>query len=352
MRLSSASLFMTGLAFFGLSTSSTAVELRPGTPEVELRERPSRVVPPQLRQQLFGDWRTLASSRQRQMALSDNRDLDPPRFQLKSAAELNDRGEESRKKGDFEAAIRDYTEAIKLDSFFEWPYNNRGLAWASKGQYDKAMQDYAAALRIDPKYPYPYNNRGLIWMAKGDIENAIKDYTEAIRLDRKYALAFNNRGLAWEAKSDLDNAFRDYSEAIRLDPNLTYPLNNRGRIWEVKGEYGKAMTDYAEAIQLDSKYSAPYNSIAWLRATCPDAQFRGGKEAIVFATKACELTEWKSFNELDTLAAAYAEAGEFTNAVIWQTTAVEKAPEKEKQVATQRLELFRANQPFHRPPTK
>ncbi len=266
-----------------------------------------------------------------------------------AAVLLNDRGEDLRKKGDLDAAIRIYTEAIATDPDFAWPFNNRGLAWATKGEFANAIKDYAEAIRLDPAYAYPFNNRGLVWAAKGDFENAQKDYTEAIRLDPRYAVPFSNRGLVRAAKSEFDQAMADYEDAIRLDPNLGVAYSNRGRLREIKGEFGNAIADYAEAIRLDQTLSAPLNSIAWLRATCHDANYRSGKEAIEFATRACELSGWKSFGELDTLAAAYAEEGEFTNAVIRQQTALEFVPASEKQIATERLELYRSNMPFRQP---
>lgn len=235
------------------------------------------------------------------------------------AAAANDRGEDLRKKKDYDAAINEFTEAIRIDPAFSWPFNNRGLAYAAKGNFDNALKDYAEALRLDPNYTFPYNNRGLVWAAKGE----------------------------------LDNALKDYSEAIRLDPKYLFPYFNRGIIRERKSDYQKAIEDYAEAIQLDSKFAPALNSLAWLRATCPDDRFRAGTEAIEFATKACELTDWKSYAELDTLAAAYAEAGDFTMAVIWQLTAIDHAPESEKSKATERLDLYRANKPYrqsHQPP--
>jgi tetratricopeptide (TPR) repeat protein len=232
------------------------------------------------------------------------------------AAAANDRGEQLRKKKDYDGAIKEFTEAIRIDPGFSWPYNNRGLAYAANGNFDDALKDYAEALRLDPNYTYPYNNRALVWAAKGEFDNAVKDY----------------------------------SEAIRLNPKYTFPYFNRGIIRERKGEYQQAIEDYAEAIQLDSKFAPALNSLAWLRATCPDDRFRAGREAIQFATTACEVTGWKSFAELDTLAAAYAEAGDFTMAVIWQLTAVEHAAESEKQKANERLDLYRANKPYRHPP--
>ena len=289
-------------------------------------------------------------------------------------------------KGDYDAAIADFNEAIRLDPTFKWAYNNRGFAWKQKNdydraisdfntaihldpkdampymnranawshkkQYDKAMSDYDEAIRLDPKFPQPYNNRGTLWNAKGKYERAMSDFNEAIRLDPKYESPYINRGDTWQAKREYDKAISDYSEAIRLDPKDARPHRGRGNSWSLKKVFDKAVADFSEAIRLDPIDVYSWNGRSWLEATCPDARYRDGKQAVEDATKACELTSWKQANNLDTLAAAYAEAGDFDAAVKWQTKAVELASERLKAELRSHVDLYKAHKPYREEPKK
>ena len=107
-------------------------------------------------------------------------------------------------------------------------YNRRGIAWSEKRDYDRAIADYTEALRLNPKYHFAYYNRGIAWRNKGDADRAIADYSEALRLHPAYADAYNNRGIAWASKRDYDRAIADYGEALRLNPKDAKALNNRG----------------------------------------------------------------------------------------------------------------------------
>ena len=76
-------------------------------------------------------------------------------------------------------------------------FNNRGNAWSDKNEYDKAIADYNEAIRLDPKFAFGFYNRGNAWNDKGELDKAIADYTEAIRLDPEIRRApINNRGVA------------------------------------------------------------------------------------------------------------------------------------------------------------
>jgi tetratricopeptide (TPR) repeat protein len=114
---------------------------------------------------------------------------------------------------------------------------------------------------------------------------------------------------------------------------------NRGFVWEKKKDYGKAMNDFDEALKLDPKNAGVYNARAWQWATCPDAKFRDGKKAVESAKRAVELDPEP--NNMDTLAAAYAEAGDFAEAVRWQVKAMEEPRYRDNPSYRRRLELYR-----------
>ncbi len=262
------------------------------------------------------------------------------------------RGLAYREHREYDKAIADYSEALRLDPKSVAAYLNRGSVWSKKRDYDKAIADYTEAIRLDPKYAGAYSNRGAAWQTKGDYDKAIANYNEAIRLDPKDAVAYYNRGHAWQSKEDLGRAIADYSKALQLDPRFAPAFYNRGQASSSNGHYEDAIADFNEAIRLEPKYARPYDGRAWIWATCPDAKFRDGKRAVESALRACELEAASGRSNIGTLAAAYAEAGDFENAIKWQLRAVEIASAAEKAPLLTRLELFRSGKPFREDPKK
>jgi tetratricopeptide (TPR) repeat protein len=151
--------------------------------------------------------------------------------------------------GDYDKAIADCDEAIRLNPNDSGAFNNRGNAWTDKAEYDKAIADYSAAIRIDPKCAIHWVGRGIASTAKREYKRAISDFDEASRLDPKHAPMYVNRGKAWHLQGQFDKAIADYSEALRLEPDDSRALYNRGRAWQDKRQIDKAITDYTDAIR-------------------------------------------------------------------------------------------------------
>jgi len=138
-------------------------------------------------------------------------------------------------------------------------FNNRGNAYQNKRNYDQAIADYNEALRIEPDSALVHNNRGAAYQHKGDYERALQDYDQAIRLDATSAMAFNNRGRAHHFKENYAQALRDYEEAIELDSDYALAFYNRALARFDQGLYIGAVPDFVRALNLDPRN--PYRSI-------------------------------------------------------------------------------------------
>ncbi len=257
-------------------------------------------------------------------------------------------------KEEYGKAIADFDQVIRLVPRDAEAYWKRGAAWQLKGEFDKAIADFNQAIRLDPREPNVYVARGQARVSKGELDKAIIDFNEAIRLDPDDADTFlrgatygspgrntrkpsptittrsgsTPRALGCTATGETRGEPRRNSE--RPLPTTTRPSdstrrmrarNGRGIAWRAKKEYGKALADYTEAIRLAPKYAWAYNNRAWLWATCADEKYRDGRRAVESAARACELSDWKEASMIDTLAAGYAETGDFPKAVAYQQKA-------------------------------
>lgn len=175
----------------------------------------------------------------------------------------------------------------------------------------------------------------------------------AVQLDPKLALVYLVRGEAYLGRKDYESAIRDFDEAVRLDPKRPWNFIVKARLFGLKGDYKSARTDFCQTVERFPQSADAHNSLAWFLATCPDAAYRNGAEAVKHARSACELTEWKDAAELDTLAAAYAEAGDFDQAVEFMTQALSKmGPEDaaDREEFEGRLALFQRKEAYRAKP--
>jgi tetratricopeptide (TPR) repeat protein len=132
-----------------------------------------------------------------------------------------------------------------------WAYVNRGIAYHDKDDYDRAVADYTQAIKLDPKDAFAYNDRGNAYRDNGDNDRAIADFNQAIQLDPKYAFAYNGRGFAYRNKGDNDRAIADFNQAIQLDPKYANAYCNRGLAKRAQGDSGGGNADVAKAKALN-----------------------------------------------------------------------------------------------------
>jgi tetratricopeptide (TPR) repeat protein len=180
-----------------------------------------------------------------------------------------------------------------------------------------------------------------------DVLGLVKAYPRDSRvLDPQGAGDYQSRGLYYLGRGREDSAIVDFSEALRIDPKSVSAFRLRGITYGRKGQYKHATADLQEALRLDPQDARTCQELAWLKAVCPEARQRDGKMAVELATKACELSAWKDARCLDTLAAAYAEDGQFQQAVQWEMKALELAHEHDKAPFQARRELYDNGKPY------
>lgn len=278
------------------------------------------------------------------------------------------RAEIWRLKGELDLALNDMTEAIRLNPRPNY-YSARGVMRHNKHEYDQAIADFGEAIRLDPKNGTPYHNRARVFRDLKDYDRALADFDMAIRLKgpsettrvmsdtdlagadssqmiNSLSLAYFTRGYTWLAKGDFEKALADYDEAIRRDARHEKPRLFRRELLAKMQAWDKLAADCQEALTRDAKDANALNALARLRATCPDETFRNGQEAVELAQKASDLRQGKDAGSLDTLAAAYAEAGDFDQAIATQQKAISQAKGNVIGEFEARLKLYRDRQPF------
>lgn len=257
------------------------------------------------------------------------------------------RGNIWKERGELDRAIADYGEAIRIQPSEPGSYYNRGNALAEKKERDKAITDYSEALRLDPRFVRAYNNRAYAWYAIGRYHDAIRDATIAIQLAPEHVNAYVCRGMAWQGLTELARAISDYSAAVRLDGSNPDARMYRAQLLLYLRRYEEALTDLNVLVSLKTQDPAVYDRRAWIWATSLEAKMRDGKKAVESATLACELSGWKQPGHLYTLAAAFAEAGDFAKAVEIQQRA-NTMPGAQSLLCwgERRLRLYRNNEPL------
>ena len=215
---------------------------------------------------------------------------------------------------------------------------------------------------------YTFIGLSLLWLtvcpqpaaAKPNLEQGIADL-EALRFSRAVETfssiidedpnnyrAYTGRGTALFYRKQYDRAIADFNSALGINPTHADAFLGRGMARYYIGQYRRALSDYQEALKSDPHNPRIMNQLAWTLAVCPSKRIRDGKKALDLAKRATTLDN--GFHYLDTLAAAYAEAGDFRSAVKTQkqvvATLIESNRESDVDIYLERLRAYKKNKPW------
>jgi len=153
----------------------------------------------------------------------------------------------------FDGAIAEFSEALRLDPKIVKAWDHRGVARSVQGDFDSAVADCSEALKLSPEDALIWCHCGAIKFEKGDFDGAIADCSEALRLDAGVANAWNDRGGAKFEKGDYNGAIADYNEGLCLEPRNPYAYINRALAKHEHGDYGGAIADCKKSLSLNPK---------------------------------------------------------------------------------------------------
>jgi len=212
-------------------------------------------------------------------------------------------------------ALAEYREALRLNPDDAEARYNLGSTLCRQGRMDDGIAEYREALRINPAYAEAHGNLGTALLQERRIEEAISEYREAIRIDPGYADAHSNLGVALLQQGRTEEAIAEYREALRINPAYADAQCNLGLALCKDGQAGEGIARLDKAIQLQPANPVFQFKMAWLLATAPQPSLRNGARAVQLATQANLASGGADAGILHCLAAAYAQAGRFPDAV-------------------------------------
>ncbi len=278
--------------------------------------------------------------------------------------------------GQTEAAVAEYEEALRIEPNSAESHYNMAVALTRLKKIDDAIAHYRRAIELKDDYVEAYNNLGSLLAATGRNQEGIGFLLIATELNPAHASAHANLGLALVRLGQIDPAVACFRRAMELNPNdpklkkhLAEALARRGEsaagdssrgdaetqfnlgmALAEQGKYAEAVAHWREAMRQQPNQIAVVSRLAWLLATCPEASVRDSAEAVELAERANALSGGKEPAIFAVMAAAYAEAGRFPNAV----QAIEKAialaaaanDAAMKQAFQKQQQFYRAGRPY------
>lgn len=216
-------------------------------------------------------------------------------------------------KGDSQKAAAEFRRALELDPKQADAAYRLANILAQRGEADDALLFYDRALQAQPDLVHALTGAGNILLGRNEIDAAIPYYEKAVKLDSEDPTAQYNLGAAFFRKNELDQAIAHFEKAIAAQPNYPDAEYFLGNALLQKRQVKQAIAHWERSVRVQPDNAIAANDLAWLLATSPDESLRDGDKAIDLAKRAIATSPDPIF--LRTLAAAYAEKGDFARAI-------------------------------------
>ena len=226
---------------------------------------------------------------------------------------------------------------------------NMGVVMETEHQPDLAMICYRNVLKLKPNHFEAHNNIGNILVLRGDIDDAVAHIRRALEINPEYPQAHNSLGTVLLAQGNLSEALVHFRRAVDLMPGSVEMRHNLASVLQAQGKFDEATTQYRKVLQLNPDYLLSLNALARILITNPNPELRNADQAVQLAERAAKLTRYQNSGVLEILAAAYAAAGQFDNAVttiqqaITLTSTANNAELSERR--RRQLELYKQKKP-------
>jgi tetratricopeptide (TPR) repeat protein len=263
---------------------------------------------------------------------------------------LQTRGEIYRAQEKLDKAIGEFSKVLQMQPGLSLALIHRAEAYYAADKLDEALADVESVLKEHPTLAVAHGLRAQVLASKDRLPEAIEEMAavaDAIPTQPEYRMQL---ALYYLQNKQPRKAIEAYSEVLALDGDHFLALRSRGDAYLNIGEHEAAVADFAKALTVEPDDSPLLNNYAWVLATSPDDGVRDGRRAIELATKACDITKYEQPHIISTLAAAYAETGDFDKAREWSKKAVELNKEGQDEDITielaKELDSYRENKPW------
>lgn len=260
--------------------------------------------------------------------------------------------------GNVDEAIVEYQKALAIDPNYAKARYNPGVDLVQEGQVNKGAGEYQKALAADSGNSDIYCNLGNALAQKGRMDEAILVYQKALAIDPEDADLYSNLGNALAQKGQMDEAIRDYQKALAINPTNSQTYYNYGNALIQNGEMDEATLQFEKAVTIQPGFVEAQNNLArivWMLANSPNPTVRNGTKAVELGRQSDQLAGGSNPMIAASLAAAYAETGNFAEAITNAQRALQLASSQTNAammaVFQAQLKNYQADSLFHAPGT-